>query len=162
MAGRATVFHGGLTFRAGPDFWLRRLIRFPFYFASSNPSFRVDIERVADPPSDEDWPDGAIGFEVHFDDDTITGIRIEVPELRLRQKATLKLGNIYTSYPGQTIIRIVTKPQAPGRRAEWKTLYSYQVRTEEQLWLAFFGPFGCLLFGIGATVLGVLIQSSLD
>ena len=159
MAGSGTAVHAGLQFRARPAFWLRRLLHFPFYFESTNPSFRIDIKRVSDPPPREDVEGGVIRFQVAFADGTVTSRDAPVPELKVGESQTLTLPDIYTAFPGQTIVRIVSKRAVAGFRSEeWKTLYSYQVRPEEQIWLWVFYPLLGLALGAGTTTLGVFIQ----
>ena len=155
MAGRQTVTHCGLRFRVSPDFWLRRLFRFPFYFESTNPSFRVDVRRVSEPPVDDYWPYDLVTFQIVFADGTVTSRHYPVPDLKIGESTTLVLKRIYTAFPGQTIIRL---PTDTGPTRSWETLYSYQVRTEEQLWLWTIGPLAGLLLGAGTTTLGVFIQ----
>lgn len=163
VAGRKTVTVRGLEFRMSPEFWPRRLHLFPFYFESTNPSFRVDVRRVSHPPADDDWPDGRVAFEIVFADRTATSVSLPTPHLMIGQSARLILEDVYTSYPGQTIIRLPVKPGTgpPTNTTEWQTLYSYRVWPEEQLWLWAIGPLIGLLVGVGATVLGVFIQRSL-
>lgn len=158
MAGRQTVTHCGLRFRVSPDFWLRRVLRFPFYFESANPSFRVDIKRVSEPGPDEYWELDQIILQIVFADGTETYRRYPVPNLKPGESTRLVLKEIYTAYPGQTIIRL---PLDIGRGRTWETLYSYQVRTEEQLWLGVTGPLAGLVFGAGAAILGVAIDRAL-
>ncbi|GAF82376.1 unnamed protein product, partial [marine sediment metagenome] len=126
MAGRQTVTYCGLRFRISPDFWLRRLFRFPFYFESTNPSFRVEVKRLSDPPPDEEWLYGAIVFQIVFADGTMTSKPYPVPNLKIGESTRFLLKEIYTSYPGQTMLRL---PIDIGPTRKWETLYSYQVRT---------------------------------
>jgi hypothetical protein len=153
MAGRQTVVHAGLQFWVEPAFRLRRLFHFPFYFESTNPSFRVFIKRVSEAPTGGGWEKGTITFQVLFANDTLTPIDVPVPELDVGQTAVIVFPGIYTAYPGQTIIRILVEQAIIAWRPEvFKTLYSYQVRPEEQIWLALYGPVGAAL-GAGATIL---------
>jgi len=155
MAGRQTVTHCGLQFRVSPDFWLRRLLRFPFYFESTNPSFTVDIKRVSEPGPDEYWARDQILFQVVFADGTETYKGYAVPNLKTGQSSRLVLKRVYTAYPGQTIIRL---PLDIGPGRTWETLYSYRVREEEQLYLWMFGPLAVVLFSAATTTLSVFIQ----
>lgn len=156
VPGRQTVTHAGLEFRVSADSWLRRMTHFPFYFESNNPSFRIDITRVSDPPKGEVWPDGQIMVEVLFADETMTGTSEPAPDLQTGESWKIVLRNVYTAHPGQTIIRIVTNPAPPAMShyQTWKTIYSYQVRTEEQLWLGLFGVSLAVITAIGSTAPG--------
>jgi hypothetical protein len=153
MPGRKVVLHNGLRYFVRPRFWLRRWSRFPFYFESTNPSFDVEISRVSDSTSGEYWPDGGMEFQVIFADGTVSTLRVGVPDLQVGNSSRITLGEVYTSHPGQTIIRLLVNEHVL-RGTEWKTLYSYQVRTEEQLWLWLFGPIVGLFLGVGSTTFG--------
>ena len=152
VPGRQTAWYGGLEFRARPGFWLRRLLRFPFYFESTNPSIKIAVKRVSDPPPGEDWEGDSIVIEVVHADGGEQSVDFSLPDLEIGESRELTLEAVYSWYPGQTFIRLRTKP------GEYRVLYSYQVRTEEQLWLWAIGPVVALLFGVGATLLGVFIQ----
>jgi len=155
MPGRQPVTVAGLRFKVGPDFWLRRLTWFPFYFESNNPSFRVDIERVADPGPYEQFPGGIARFEIVFADNTLTARRVDIPQLEIGQSHRAILENVYTSYPGQTTIRL---PFEVGPDRRWETMYSYHVRPEEHLWVVFIAPTVTLIYGVAATAMGVLLK----
>ena len=157
MPGRKETRIRGLRMKVGPDFWLRRLSRFPFYFESHNASFRLDVERVAPEDAAKPWPDNKIAIEVVFQDDTMKPILFDVPELQVGGKARLVIREVYVASPGQTILRIPTSKSIAGMgRDSWETLYSYQVRTEEQLWLSVFGTLLAFLTAIGASAPGWL------
>ncbi len=137
MPGRQRVVFGGLEYYVSPAFWLRRWLRFPFYFESTNPSFRVDIRRVSQPPANENV--AAMRFVAAFSDGSESNLSIDAPDLAVGECARIGLVGIYSSHPGQTSIRLVTADAQPFsvRGQEFHGLYSYQVRSEEQLWLAF-------------------------
>jgi hypothetical protein len=160
MAGRHSVVHRGLEFKVGPDFWVRRLHLFPFFFESTNPSFRIGVRRVSDPPADDPWPSGVITFEVIFANGSGAPISFAVPHLQVGQSTRLFLKEVYTPYPGQTIIRLALTPGAGPvvGTTGWQDAYSYRVREEEQLWTWAIGPVAGVLLGAGATALGVFIQ----
>ncbi len=141
-----------------PAFWLRRLTHFPFFFESYNTSFRLNVERVAHQDGASDpWPSNKIEVEVVFQDDTLKAILHDVPGLQVGEKARLNIREVYVAFPGQTILRIPTSRSIVGiGRDRWETLYSYQVRTEEQLWLSVFGTLLALLTAIGASAPGWL------
>ena len=154
MPGRTTAVHGGLAFRVSPDYWLRRWTHFPFFFESYNPSFRVDIQRVTEEPDNTYWRKEKLAFMIeHADEsggefdfgDFGTDRRLELGESR---RVVLK--QVYSPSPGQTYIRL---PIAPGK---WGTLYSYHVRTEEQLWLSVLATCLAMITTIGATAPGWL------
>ncbi len=155
MPGRQAVSYGGLEFRVSPDFWLRRWLRFPFYFESHNPSFRVDIRRLQAEPPNTYWPSNSLVFEVVFADKTVAGRQYAKPQLGVGKSTLLVLDTIYTAYPGQTIIRLPIGPgDFLGGQGRWQTLFSYQVRTEEQLWLSLFTAALAIITSIGATAPG--------
>ena len=156
MAGRKTGRHGGLEFRAGPDYWLRRWIPplRPFFFESHNPSFRVDIRRVAEGATNTYWPvseerQEALAFDILFSDQTSTRFWFPKPDLAIGESISIVLREVFTASPGQTIL---TLPTAPGpSSARWETLYSYQVRTEEQLLVSIIAGLLAILSTVGAT-----------
>lgn len=150
MAGTQTVRYAGLKFRAEPEYWLRRLLRFPFYFENTNPSFRVKIARVSDPPAEEGWKSD-IPFAVHHSaDDTGIMVPCPLPDLKIGQYVLWRLTDVHTPNPGQTRLSLLT----PGSPASEHSLYSYQVRPEEQLWLAVMTP----LLALGSGVAGFFIE----
>ncbi len=147
MAGRQPVVHAGLRFTTRPSFWLRRWTHFPFHFESHNPSFTVRVERVAEVLEGEDWPEGKVPFEVVFADGTKAVTEWPVLDLKVREYGEVMLKNVFTAYPGRTIIRI---PFGPG---EWKTLYAYDVWREESLWIGVWG----VAIAVASFALGVVI-----
>ncbi len=148
MPGRQTVRYHGLELRASPDFWLRRWSRFPFYFESHNPSFRIDVRRIGDVGEDH-FPNRSLIFRIVFSDGTETEpLSSPLPVLELDQSERIVLPEIFTAAPGQT--RIVMA-QAD---ALWHTLYSYLVMTEDRMWL----PFVTLLGVVASSALTLLVQ----
>jgi len=150
--GSQTVEVAGLEFKVSPDFWLRRITHFPFYFETTNPSFRVDVKRAADDTPYEALPVDGLVFEIVFADGTMIRRNLDIPYLEKEQSTRLLLKNIFTAHPGQTIIRL---PFDFVAQRQWETLYSYHVRHGEQLWTACIGP----MYGvIAGALLGVLSQ----
>ena len=159
MPGRQTVTYDSLQFHVRPAFWLRNLLHFPFYFESTNPTFKVRVKRISDPEPSDFWAAGNIVVEVVHVDGGVQRCEFSLPDLTIGQSVDLTLEDVYTWYPGQTIMRLSIRPGIPGvAPSERSVLYSYQVRTEEQLWLGLIGPIVGLPLGVGTTVLGVSIQ----
>ena len=145
MPGRQTIRRFGFKVSVRPAFWLRRWTRFPFYFESHNPSFEVAISRTGA----GEWPTPlAATIQVAFADKTTTHSMFDRPELEIGESVTYLLPNIYTAHPGQTIIRLLLVDGIED--AQWETLYSYQVRTEEQLWLSLLAGILAVITTIGA------------
>ncbi len=151
MPGRQTVRYAGLEFRAEPDFWPRRLFRFPFFFESTNPSFRVKITRVSYPPEGEGWPGDTIPMAVHFADDTGTLPPCPLPALQIGQYTIWRLTGVYSPHPGRTALCLLTRS---ADLVSVHNLYTYQVRPEEQLWLALLAP----VVAIASGAIGFLIE----
>lgn len=148
MAGRQSVECSGLQFRIEPDFWLRRWLHFPLFFQHHNPTFRIKVRRIAPTSIPPTWQMNGIVLEVLFADNTITWLQWPCPELAVGESATLLSRPIFTAFPGQVILRL---PIAPGR---WETLFCYEVRTEESLWLGVVSVVWSLIMlaaGAGAT-----------
>jgi len=109
MPGRQTVTHAGIQFRVALDFWLRRLLRFPFYFESTNPSFRVDIKRLSEKPNNEAFPNDAVIFEVVFADGTkAKSLNLRLPDLKVGESIWIAVGNVFTAHPGQSCSSVRT------------------------------------------------------
>ena len=151
MPGRQTVTYAGLRFRAEPDFWLRRLLRFPFYFENTNPSFRVKITRISDPPDGEGWAGDSLPFAVRFADGTGTMPYCPLPDLRIGQHTIWRLTDVFSQHHGRTALCLLTRW---GDQVSVNYLYTYQVRPEEQLWFAALVP----LLSVGSGVIGFLIE----
>ena len=104
MGGR-TVGHNGLEISASPDYWLRRLTDFPFYFGQHNSKFRIHIKKVAEPT--EPWPNNMIPFQVEFNPNSSRNISIDVPNLTRGQSITVKMEEgVYVPSPGQAHLRV--------------------------------------------------------
>ena len=128
MPGKQIHTERGLKFDTKPDFWLRRWTHFPFYFEHHNPAFRIDIERVEEEKGDK-WHSATVMIGVHFADGSNMPLEFGIPELAVGESEPFTIPAVYTSAPGQTVIRL---PIAPDK---WQTLYSYRVRPEEHLWV---------------------------
>src|SRR4030066_387463 len=89
MPGRQPGELGGLRLRVSPNYWLRRVTRWPFYFESHNPSFRVHVERFSAPPDGESWHNDEITFEIIFADGSKFKRKYPVPELHIGRSTEL-------------------------------------------------------------------------
>ncbi len=140
-----------------PDFWLRRLTGFPFYFESHNASFRIHVKRVAPQDSEDPWPGDKIVLQTVFEDETLSVMEWGLPPLEVGQTTVLRIPEVYVATPGQVILRIPTEAAVAGgalRGARWETVYSYKVRTEESLWVSVLSP----VLLVGAIIIGQLFQ----
>lgn len=155
MPGRQRVTTYGLEFQVGPKYWLRRLTRFPFYFENNNPSFRVEVKRVQAPRIEGEELGAELIFNVQFSDGTSRSYDVPFPKLEVGDSAILVLSDVYTPQPGQNTIRLSVRRGVHGTAAE--RLYSYHVRTEEQLWLWLVGA----PLALAVIVLGAIVQKSL-
>jgi hypothetical protein len=152
MPARQTGHYGGLELLVVPHYWLRRLSRFPFYFESTHPSFRISIKRVSDQPPDEGWEDGHVKFEICRPDGQVSERRMPAPQLAVGESMKSVLEEIYSPLPGQVTIQLPVKPLPNGRPAR-QVLYSYYVRREEEIWLWLIGlPVAIALLIGGAAI----------
>jgi len=137
----------GLQLSVKPNFWLRRLLHFPFYFDSTNPTFRVEIKRVKEDPGAN--ARGTLNIQIVTADGSTAMRHYRVPNLSVGASYHFIMEGVTSAHLGQTMIRL---PAATGDT--WQLLYAYQVRSEEQLWTAVVGPL------VGAVILagGALIQ----
>ena len=141
----------GLEFRVKPEFWLRRLLHFPFFFESTNPSFHLHLTRktIPLPESPEGvWVENKIEINIRLANGQMTTRKLDLPDLRVDESTTLMLEEVYSPWPGQTMI-ILPRPDSREQ-----ILYSYHVRTEEQIWLWGLGP----VLGIAVVILGAAVQ----
>ena len=129
MPGRREVLIHGLRFKVKPGYWLRSLTHFPFFFESHNSSFIVEIYREAE--DSEPWPRDKVPLQVTFSDGTKRLMPLDVPDLKVGESFSHTTEEIYVPRPGQTILGI---PMATTRIYNF---YSYNVRQEEALWIAF-------------------------
>jgi hypothetical protein len=142
----------GLRFKAGPDFWLRRISRVPFYIESHNASFRIDVERVEAAPPDDPWPNNTIEIQIVMPDKDLTPRHFPVPDLAVGARTRLVLTDVFITPPGNVMLRIPINP------VRWATLFAYTVREEGAVWAAFLGAL-LLLAGVG---LGSVCQRTSD
>lgn len=157
VPGRQEVTIRGLRIKVRPDYWLRRLTHFPFFFESHNSSFLAEATKVAEPDPKDPWPNGKLTIEIVFADDTAAPRRFDIPtEWKIGEKKPFPIPNIYVATPGQTILRIPKEKDPSGKTVRWDTLYAYKVRTEESLWLAVLIP-AVSLFIAGVTIFGQYI-----
>ena len=150
MPGRQKVQYAGLEFSVSPDFWLRRVSHFPLYFESHNPVFRIDIKRVSGPPEGELWADDVLEIQIVLADGSTGYPHFPVPNLKVGESHRLKLEPIFATHPGQMVIRLPESPRSRNARG----LYSYYVRTEEQLWLALVAS----AVAVGSGAIGFFIE----
>jgi len=102
--------------------------------------------------SGEGWrPSEQLIFKIEFADKSNTAQSFPVPRLRVGETERLVIRSVYCSRPGQTVI---TFPYQIGSKQHWYSLYSYHVRTEEQIWLWTIGP----LIGGAVVILGAVVQ----
>ena len=92
---------------------------------------------------------------VVFADQSSAGMNFEIPQLAIGEADRVVLRDIFTHHPGQTLFRLPTSNPAAAN-SHWQILYSYQVRTEEQLWLSGFGTLLAIATAIGASAPGWL------
>ncbi len=144
--------YGGLRFTVTPSFWLRKVVHLPLFVESHNPSFAITVERFAEEPAHETWPDKEIVIQIKFADDTETSRSFPVPNLKIGEHTTLNLDHIFTAYPGQTIIRLPISVF----RDRWETLYSYHVWREEAIWFAAWATL-VTLATLGTGIAGILV-----
>lgn len=158
MPGRQSAAIRGLRFTITPDSRLHRVLHYPFFFESTNYSFRIRIERVNEEEPGDPWPEHegkrTILFAVQFENGDLTHRPKEVPKLEVGEHCNELLENIYVSYPGQTTILIdlnfqerlrIQKKTLQGVPIRAENLYSYRVRTEESLWVSgFVGMFAAI------------------
>ena len=145
----------GLEFRVDPAFWLRRLLHFPFFFESTHPSFHLHLTRktIPLPESQGVWVGNKIEINIRLANGQMANREFDLPDLQVGESTTLMLEGVYSPWPGQTMIILpVIKPDS-GRGHE-QILYSYHVRSEEQLWAWGIGP----VFGVAVVILGAAVQ----
>ena len=134
MAGNKSQTIRGLKVSVSAKDWLHRVIRWPFYFESTNYSFNIKIERVSD--DDDLWPNDTIRFIALYGGPGLASgqeFPVEVPGLQVGESKTIAWEEIYISRPSLVELGIVVRPgQDPGIA----TLFSYKVRPEEALWIA--------------------------
>jgi hypothetical protein len=109
------------------------------------------VRRIGEGDENDPWINDEIVAEIKFADGATTERRFPVPNLKIGEKTRLVLDKVYTAHPGQTVINLPVRPQPmlSIQPAQYKTIYSYQVRTEEQLWLSLLG-----VLVAGATMIG--------
>ena len=131
MPGRQSVTYGGYQFVVGPAFWLRRWTRFPFYFESHNPSFRITLKHIADEHIPDEWQSGRIAFRIQFADNTMIIQQFDFPDLTVGESKVFTSKEIFTSSPGQTKILLPIGVFHDGLEG----LFSYNVHREEAMWV---------------------------
>ena len=136
MPGRKSQEWRGLRFTVSPDSWIRRVLKWPFYFESANYSFRLKIERISAEDPDDPWPNNLITRVVILESRDHQSEAFPVPALAIGDKTTIMCEQIYIAHPGQTKLGIVTRPGGPNVDAQVLELFSYRVRPEEAIWLS--------------------------
>ena len=157
MPGRQIVNHYGLRLMARPHFWLRRWLRFPFYFQHTNPTFEIEVERVLPVTPQDDWPDEGLVIQASGADDAITERHLRglnPNEIKVGQTIKTLLPEIFSDMCGPVVLSLLTDT-SPLRI--WKPLYAYEVRPEEQLWTWVFLPTTAAAVPLFFSVAGILI-----
>lgn len=80
---------------------------------------------------------------------------VPVPHLEIGQVSTRPTRDILTPVPGQTQLRLRWWDEGGDMLPQYETLFTYHVRTEEQLWLGLFTG-SVLILGLFAAWCGAL------
>lgn len=142
MPAHQTAELHGLQLTISPDYWLRRLFHFPFYFEHTNPTFRIDVKRV----NDTIWDQG-IGIQIVLANGSTTMRYYPVPHLDVGESARIVMEGVASHMPGRTTLIL------PTSEGQWQLLYAYAVSPEDQLWTSVLGPLlGAAILAGGAVV----------
>jgi hypothetical protein len=148
MPSRQSVLFEGYLIEMEPNFWLRRWLRFPFYFESHNPSFRMRAKRISENPQVGDIP---LLLIYSFPDGSHEHELFKFPPTPIGAKLLFTTKEIMTPKPGQTKIQLMSaftgQPLGEHTHLNWLNLYSYRVRREEDLWLTIAAMLLALLGG---------------
>lgn len=148
-----TIWDDSLRIEVEPDFWLRRITRWPFYFQNWSPRFRVKVTVLrASRALDNSWPaeaaQNSLRLRVRTPDDSTYDDVLTFPALGVGKSATAVTDPVVTHIPGVTQIQFFRGLNGDA------TLYAYHVYPEERVWIAFLGPLG----SVAGFLLGLFVK----